>query len=186
MPSRKISAHEAQANFMDLISRLGPGGESLVIDVPGTRGLAILPAELLEAYEETIEILSDPTLLERVRAGDFALQSGSFIAQKDFETEFGMDVAKTGTRPWRLVVSNTARTALRSLPRETSRAQVIEFVAGPLLDNPTHVGVELAADLARHFSAHIVDQRVVYRLDTTQKIVRLIDVHLWEHRYLTR
>ena len=50
---------------------------------------------------------------------------------------------------------------------------VIEFVMGPLRDNPHRVGKPLVGDLAGFWSARRGAYRVVYAIDEAAKVVRV-------------
>jgi mRNA interferase RelE/StbE len=74
-----------------------------------------------------------------------------------------------------------ARSALRRLERipEKAAAACIEFVYGPLADNPRRVGRELRLDLAGKHSARRGDFRVVYEIDDTAGVIAIIAI---DHR----
>ena len=80
-----------------------------MVEVPETKGLALVSAEQLFALEETLELMSDAELLERIKAGEHALASGNFVSQGAFEQEMGISTRTMPTR-WRLVVSGPAAT----------------------------------------------------------------------------
>jgi mRNA interferase RelE/StbE len=73
------------------------------------------------------------------------------------------------------------RSALRRLERipEKAAAACIEFVYGPLADNPRRVGRELRLDLAGKHSARRGDFRVVYEIDDTAGVIAIIAI---DHR----
>jgi hypothetical protein len=172
MSVRRISVREAETTLHELAGTLASGREQIVIEVPQTRGLAILSAEQLFALEESLELMCDSEHLEGIKAGEQALVSGNFVSQGQFEQEMGISTRTMPTR-WRLVVSGPARRAILGLPFETSRPRVVEFLTGELLENPGTVGVELEGQLSRRYVAPIADQRVVYRMDPTNRAVRV-------------
>ncbi len=175
MGARHISVREAQTTLHELAKQLATTRQQVVIEVPETRGLAILSAEHLFALEETLELMCDTEQLERIKAGEQALVSGNFLSQGEFEQQMGISTRTMPTR-WRLVVSGPARRAILGLPLETSRPKVIDFVTGDLLESPATVGVELEGQLSRRYVASVADQRIVYRLDPTNRAVRVVDV----------
>lgn len=73
------------------------------------------------------------------------------------------------------------RSALRRLDRipEKAAAACIEFVYGPLAENPRRVGRELRLDLAGRHSARRGDFRVIYEIDDTAGVIAIIAV---DHR----
>ena len=80
--------------------------------------------------------------------------------------------------PWQLVVAPAAE---RTLGRLTERvaAAIVEFIVGPLLDEPTRFGKPLRRELTGYWSARRGSYRVVYRLDDEQREVRVVRI---EHR----
>ena len=74
-----------------------------------------------------------------------------------------------------------ARRALRSLERmpEKAAAACVEFVYGPLSENPARVGHGLRLELAGKHSAHRGDFRVIYQIDDAAHSVTIIAI---EHR----
>jgi mRNA interferase RelE/StbE len=73
------------------------------------------------------------------------------------------------------------RSALRRLDRipEKAAAACIEFIYGPLAENPRRVGRELRLDLAGKHSARRGDFRVIYEIDDTAGVVVIIAI---DHR----
>ncbi len=70
------------------------------------------------------------------------------------------------------------RSVQASLP-EYVAAAVIEFMAGPLVDNPHRVGKELRRELAGVWSARRGTYRVLYRIDDEAREVIVLRI---DHR----
>ena len=66
------------------------------------------------------------------------------------------------------------RRALRRLPEKVAAA--IEFIYGPLADNPSQVGRPLRLELEGRHSAHRGDHRVVYRIDRPRHRVYVLAI----------
>ena len=66
-------------------------------------------------------------------------------------------------RGWRLVVAPSADRTLARLP-EKAAAAIVEFMLGPLVENPHGVGYELRRELAGLRSARRGAYRVVYEI----------------------
>jgi mRNA interferase RelE/StbE len=66
------------------------------------------------------------------------------------------------------------RAALRRLPEKVAAA--IEFIYGPLADNPSQVGRPLRLELEGRHSAHRGDYRVVYRIDRPRHRVYVLAI----------
>lgn len=185
MAARHISVREAQTTFPELAKLLCSTREQVVVEVPETRGLALVSADQLFAIEETLELMSDTEQLERIKAGEQALASGNFVSQGEFEHEMGISTRTMPTR-WRLVVSGPARRAILGLPIESSRPRVVDFLTGELVERPGEVGVELEGQLSRRYVVAVADQRVVYRLDPTNRAVRVVDIQRGERIFVRR
>jgi mRNA-degrading endonuclease RelE of RelBE toxin-antitoxin system len=71
---------------------------------------------------------------------------------------------------WRLVVAPSAERSLARLPAKTAAA-IVEFLLGPLTDNPRRVGHPLRRELQGLHSARRGPYRVVYEIiDATNEI----------------
>ncbi|MBI4730393.1 MAG: type II toxin-antitoxin system RelE/ParE family toxin [Acidobacteria bacterium] len=71
-----------------------------------------------------------------------------------------------------------ARRALGRIPEKVAVA-AIEFICGPLSENPHRVGHALRFELEGSHSAHRGDYRVIYRIDDGKRIVFVLTI---EHR----
>jgi mRNA-degrading endonuclease RelE of RelBE toxin-antitoxin system len=79
---------------------------------------------------------------------------------------------------WRLQVAASAERSLERLP-EGVAAAIVEFLVGPLCEDPERVGKALRRELAGFRSARRGAYRVVYRLDEDAHVVRVVRI---EHR----
>ncbi len=79
---------------------------------------------------------------------------------------------------WTLRIAASAERQLARLP-ERIAAAVVEFLLGPLVENPRRVRHPLQRELAGLWSARRGAYRVVYEIDDEDKI---IDVLRIEHR----
>jgi mRNA-degrading endonuclease RelE of RelBE toxin-antitoxin system len=77
-------------------------------------------------------------------------------------------------------MARPARRAIsQSLPEQVAAAAV-EFITGPLLDNPRRIGKPLREELAGLWSARLgTEWRVVYRIDESKHSVVVEDI---QHR----
>jgi len=64
------------------------------------------------------------------------------------------------------------------LPEAVSAA-VIEFITGPLIENPRRVGRQLRNELAGIYSARRGTYRILYRIDETIRTVTVLRI---DHR----
>ncbi len=79
---------------------------------------------------------------------------------------------------WDLVVAGPARRAIDRLPEKVAVA-VLDFLLGALLDNPHRVGKALRDILTGLRSARVGAYRVVYEINETDRVVRVVYI---DHR----
>lgn len=79
---------------------------------------------------------------------------------------------------WDLVVAGPARRAIDRLPEKVAVA-VLDFLLGALLDNPHRVGKALRGILTGLHSARVGAYRVVYEINETDRVVRVVYI---DHR----
>ena len=78
-------------------------------------------------------------------------------------------------QPYDIAWTRTAMRALRRLPEKVATA-AIEFIYGPLAENPQRVGKALRFELEGLHSARRGDYRIIYRITDVVTIVAI------EHR----
>lgn len=86
---------------------------------------------------------------------------------------------------WTLHVAASAERQLVRLPARMAAA-VVEFLLGPLCENPRRVGHQLQRELAGLWSARRGAYRVIYEIDDDERAVMVLRI---EHRsdvYRTR
>lgn len=79
---------------------------------------------------------------------------------------------------WQLRVAPSAERTLAQLPEGVATA-VVEFLTGPLLDDPTRVGKPLRRELQGYLSARRGAYRIVYAIDEEKATVDVVRI---EHR----
>jgi mRNA-degrading endonuclease RelE of RelBE toxin-antitoxin system len=79
---------------------------------------------------------------------------------------------------WELVVAPTVERVLARLP-EKAAAAVVEFMLGPLLENPHRVGHGLRRELEGLSAARRGPYRVIYEIDDGARQVRVLRI---DHR----
>lgn len=75
---------------------------------------------------------------------------------------------------YRLALTATAERQLARLPAKVAPA-IVEFMTGPLVENPLVVGKELLGPMAGQRSARRGVYRVIYRIEEDQVIVLRVD-----------
>lgn len=91
------------------------------------------------------------------------------------------------TEAYELGTAGPARRALAErLPPDVAAA-AIEFITGPLLQNPRRVGKALTAELTGIYSARLGrDWRVLYEIDDTRHAVIVLDIRPRANAYRPR
>lgn len=79
---------------------------------------------------------------------------------------------------WTLHVAASAERQLARLPARIAAA-VVEFLLGPLCENPRRVGHQLQRELAGLWSARRGAYRVIYEIDDDERAVMVLCI---EHR----
>jgi mRNA interferase RelE/StbE len=79
---------------------------------------------------------------------------------------------------WELRVAASAERQLGRLP-ERIAAAVVEFILGPLCENPRRVGHPLQRELAGLWSARRGAYRVIYEMDDADHVVTVLRI---DHR----
>ena len=80
--------------------------------------------------------------------------------------------------PGDLMVAGPARRAIDRLPDKIALA-VLDYLVGPLLENPQRVGKPLRGDLAGLHFAGVGAYRIVYEISEINRTVRVIYI---DHR----
>ena len=79
---------------------------------------------------------------------------------------------------WRLLVAPAAERTLARLPERVAAA-IVEFMIGPLLEEPRRVGKPLQRELEGYWSARRGAYRLVYRIDDEARTLRVVRI---DHR----
>lgn len=79
----------------------------------------------------------------------------------------------------------SARRRFARLPKPVVKV-VLEFVCGPLADNPRRVGKELRGELSGAYSARRGEYRVIYSINDHQVIVTMLSVDHSRDAYRSR
>lgn len=77
---------------------------------------------------------------------------------------------------YRLQMARSAARALAETLPEAVAAAAVEFVTGPLLDNPYRVGKLLRPPLDGKWSARRGQYRVIYQIDDAESTVMVLQV----------
>jgi len=80
---------------------------------------------------------------------------------------------------FRVVVTRTAARQLAEQLPESAASACVEFIFGPLANDPHRVGAPLRAPFEGQWRARRGDYRVRYRIDESDRTVSVLDV---DHR----
>ena len=81
-------------------------------------------------------------------------------------------------QPHSVELSAEARRSLRRLPVKVAPA-IVEFITGPLADNPARLGKPVTGELAGYCTARRGDYRVLIRIDSEAHTVLVVRI---DHR----
>ena len=76
---------------------------------------------------------------------------------------------------WSVVPSPGVRRALQRLPAKAASA-IVEFIDGPLRENPLRLGKELRGEFAGLRSARRGDYRIIYRSKIPDRTIELVHI----------
>jgi mRNA-degrading endonuclease RelE of RelBE toxin-antitoxin system len=79
---------------------------------------------------------------------------------------------------WRLVVAASAERGLDRLPPKVASA-IVEFMIGPLVENPNRVGRPLLRELSGYLTARRGVYRIIYRVNDEAGTVEVVRI---DHR----
>lgn len=106
-----VSATEARNNFFDLLGKVKNGPFPINITVKGVPEAVIMSKDDFDGWMATIETLSDPELMEKIRQGDEDIKAGRYSSWEDVKKELGLEgymVADKGKKKY--VSSSTVKT----------------------------------------------------------------------------
>ncbi|MGH3957885.1 type II toxin-antitoxin system RelE family toxin [Mycobacterium sp.] len=86
---------------------------------------------------------------------------------------------------YRVQVAGSARRDLRRLPGKIAAA-IIEFITGPLAENPQRLNRPLRGELADYRSARRGDYRVLFRIDHDRHTILIAALNHRAHIYRPR
>jgi mRNA-degrading endonuclease RelE of RelBE toxin-antitoxin system len=86
---------------------------------------------------------------------------------------------------WKIDMSASADRSLSRLP-ERYAAAIVEFILGPLRENPHRLGKSLHGDYNGLHSARRAEFRVIYRISQDEGIIHVAYIDLRAHSYRRR
>lgn len=80
---------------------------------------------------------------------------------------------------FRVIVTRTAARQLAERLPEPAATACVEFLFGPLAEDPHRVGAPLRAPFTGQWRAHRGEYRVRYRINTSSRVLYVLDI---DHR----
>lgn len=87
--------------------------------------------------------------------------------------------------PWKLVVATSAERGLDRVPPKLASA-IVEFMVGPVIDNPHRVGKPPLRELGGYFVARRGAYRIIYRINEEARTVEVVRIDHRSHAYRSR
>lgn len=84
---------------------------------------------------------------------------------------------------YRVLVARTAARRLTDHLSESVAAACVEFLYGPLAQNPHRVGAPLRKPFEGHWRARRGEYRVRYTIDDDTRTVHVVDISHWRDAY---
>lgn len=88
-----VSATTARAKLYDLIDEVSSSGKHVGITKKGETKAVLISSEELDSWEATLDVMSDPELVEGIREGERDIEAGRVRDWKDIKKELGLDVS---------------------------------------------------------------------------------------------
>lgn len=86
-----VSATTARAHFYDLIDQVALSGKRVGITKKGESRVVLISQDDLDSLEATLDVMSDPELMEAIRQGDEDIKAGRVRDWEDIKKELGLD-----------------------------------------------------------------------------------------------
>lgn len=88
MKKRTYTATEARKQFYKLLRAASKPGNRITITLEGQDPVALMPADEIDSWIETLEVMSDPQLVKDIEE---AKKSNDFMPLEDFIKELGWE-----------------------------------------------------------------------------------------------
>lgn len=90
-----VSATMARTKLYDLIDEVAASGKRVGITKKGEAKVVLISQEDLDSLEATLDVMSDPALMEAIRKGDEDIKAGRVHDWEDVKKELGLNVPTT-------------------------------------------------------------------------------------------
>lgn len=82
---------KAREELTSLVDKASKRLDEYVITVNGSPAAVLMSAQEYESWKETIEILSDPTLMKAIKKGEKEIDKGKGIAWEEVKNKLNLD-----------------------------------------------------------------------------------------------
>ena len=89
--SEMLPLSSVKAHLSELVDRVEGEHERVVVTRNGRPAAVLISPDDLEGLEETLAVLSDPGLMERLRAGEAAADAGDTVPLDELAERVGAD-----------------------------------------------------------------------------------------------
>ena len=84
-----ISSTEARQNFAEVIDKVSNAGVRYTLTVNGKPKVVMLNADEYDSWMETLEIMSDPKLVESIKQAQKEFKEGKFVTLDELKQQLG-------------------------------------------------------------------------------------------------
>jgi antitoxin YefM len=85
--SETLSLSYVKAHLSEIADRVEGQHDRIVVTRKGRPAAVLLSPDDLESLEETLAVLSDPALMEQIRAGEAAVEAGDTATLEDLQAD---------------------------------------------------------------------------------------------------
>ncbi len=89
--SGTLPANIARANFYQILEEVGDNLRRFIITHRGKTRAVVMPIEDVEAWEETLEILSDKKLMRDIKKSQIDYKKGNFITLDNLTKKYNIN-----------------------------------------------------------------------------------------------
>ena len=86
-----IPANVARTNFYQILDEVGNDLRRFVITHRGKTRAVVMPIEDVEAWEETLEIMSDKKLMKDIKKSQADYAKGNFVTLDEIEKKYALN-----------------------------------------------------------------------------------------------
>ena len=86
-----ISATQARAHLYDLIDQVALSGKRIGITEKGETNVVLISQDDLDSLEATLDVMSDPELMDQIRESDKDIEAGRVHDWEDVKRELHLE-----------------------------------------------------------------------------------------------